>query len=175
MALLIQQLHNWRISFKYCGNIQLRFCYVMSSFLVCPGYMKKLTCRGQHYNVRVEKFLPHAHLLPYVDVMVTNGGFNGVQIALANGVPMVTAGQTEEKPEICARVQWAGVGVDLKTSTPTPKQIQEAVMKIVNSSQYRQRAENFKTEMSHYDAPTLATKLLEQLASTNLPVFRTFQ
>lgn len=126
-------------------------------------------------NVRVEKFLPHAHLLPYVDVLVTNGGFNGVQIALANGVPMVTAGQTEEKPEICARVQWAGVGIDLKTSTPTPKQIREAVMKIISSSQYRQRAENFKTEMSRYDAPTLATKLLEQLASTNLPVFTTSQ
>ncbi|WP_339380979.1 nucleotide disphospho-sugar-binding domain-containing protein [Brasilonema sp. UFV-L1] len=124
-------------------------------------------------NVRVEKFLPHAHLLPYVDVMVTNGGFNGVQIALANGVPMVTAGQTEEKPEICARVQWAGVGIDLKTSTPTPKQIREAVMKIVSSSHYRQRAENFKTEMSRYDAPTLATKLLEQLVLTKKPVFKT--
>jgi UDP:flavonoid glycosyltransferase YjiC (YdhE family) len=104
--------------------------------------------------------------------MVTNGGFNGVQIALAFGVPMVTAGQTEEKPEICARVQWAGVGIDLKTSTPTSKQIRDAVMKILNSSQYRQRAENFKAEINNYDASTLAIKLLEQLASTKEPVFR---
>ncbi|MBD2771432.1 glycosyltransferase [Iningainema tapete] len=123
-------------------------------------------------NVRLERFIPHAHLLPYVDVMVTNGGFNGVQSALAFGVPMVTAGQTEEKPEICARVDWAGVGIDLKTSTPTPKQIRDAVMKILSSSEYRAKAESFKAEINGYDAPTLATKLLEQLALTKKPVFR---
>jgi UDP:flavonoid glycosyltransferase YjiC (YdhE family) len=30
--------------------------------------------------------------------MVTNGGYGGVQAALANGVPLVVAGATEEKP-----------------------------------------------------------------------------
>ncbi len=126
-------------------------------------------------NVRVEKFIPYEHLLPHVDVMVTNAGFNGVQLALANGVPLVTAGQTEEKPEICARVQWAGVGIDLKTSTPRPMQIRDAVMKILGSSQYRQRAFRFKTEIAQYDAPALATALLEQLASTKKPVLRAIE
>jgi UDP:flavonoid glycosyltransferase YjiC (YdhE family) len=126
-------------------------------------------------NVRVETFIPYEHLLPHVDVMVTNAGFNGVQLALANGVPLVTAGQTEEKPEICARVQWAGVGIDLKTSTPRPLQIRDAVMKILGSSQYRQRAFRFKTEIAQYDAPALATALLEQLASTKKPVLRAIE
>jgi MGT family glycosyltransferase len=123
-------------------------------------------------NVRLERFIPHAHLLPLVDVMVTNGGFNGVQIALAFGVPIVTAGQTEEKPEICTRVQWSGVGIDLKTSKPTPEQIRDAIMKILSSSQYKVRAEGFKAEINRYDAPKLATELLEQLALTKKPVFR---
>lgn len=126
-------------------------------------------------NVRVEKFIPYNHLLPHVDVMVTNAGFNGVQLALANGVPLVTAGQTEEKPEICARVQWTGVGIDLKTSTPTPMQIRDAVMKILGSSQYRQRTLRFKAEIAQYDAPALATVLLEQLASTKEPVLRAIE
>jgi UDP:flavonoid glycosyltransferase YjiC (YdhE family) len=126
-------------------------------------------------NVRVEKFIPYEHLLPHVDVMVTNAGFNGVQLALANGVPLVTAGQTEEKPEICARVQWAGVGIDLKTSTPRPMQIRDAVMNILGSSQYRQKAEGFKTEIAQYDAPALATAVLEQLASTKKPILRAIE
>lgn len=121
-------------------------------------------------NVRIEKFIPHAHLLPYVDAMVTNGGYNGVQIALANGVPLVTAGQTEEKPEIAARVQWSGVGIDLKTSKPTPKQIREAVLKIISLPHYRQKAEKFKAEIHRYDAPTIAAELLEKLALTKQPV-----
>lgn len=123
-------------------------------------------------NVRLEPFIPHAHLLPYVDVMVTNGGFNGVQIALANGVPMVTAGQTEEKPEICARVQWTKTGIDLKTSTPTATQIRDAVKTILSSPIYKQNAQRFQKEISLYNSPTLATTLLEVLATTKQPVLR---
>ncbi|MBW4605563.1 MAG: glycosyltransferase [Calothrix sp. FI2-JRJ7] len=124
-------------------------------------------------NVRLEKFIPHAYLLPYVDVMVTNGGFNGVQTALASGVPMVTAGQTEEKPEIGARVQWTGTGIDLKTSTPTTNQIRDAAMKILSTPKYKEKAESFKGEINRYNTPTLATELLEQLALTKNPVYTT--
>lgn len=43
-------------------------------------------------NTRVAEFLPYQWLLPQVDVMVTNGGYGGVQCALAHGVPLVVAG-----------------------------------------------------------------------------------
>lgn len=123
-------------------------------------------------NVRLEAFIPHAQLLPFVDVMVTNGGFNGVQMALANGVPLVTAGRTEDKPEICARVQWTGTGINLKTATPTPTQIRNAVNKVLASPSYRQNAQKFQQEMALYDAPAVAVNLLETLATTKQPVLR---
>jgi UDP:flavonoid glycosyltransferase YjiC (YdhE family) len=125
-------------------------------------------------NVRIEKFIPHYHLLPHVDVMVTNGGYNGVHVALANGVPLVAAGQTEEKPEICTRVQWAGVGINLNTKTPTPTQIRNAVKKILAEPHYRQKAKLLSADIGRYDAPTLAATLLEQLAATKQPVFSNF-
>ncbi len=121
-------------------------------------------------NVRIERLIPHYHLLPHVDVMVTNGGYNGVHVALANGVPLVGAGQTEEKPEICTRIEWSGVGINLKTKTPTPMQIKNAVKKILSSPHYRINAERLKAEIARYDAPTLAATLLEQLAATKQPV-----
>ncbi|RCJ15746.1 hypothetical protein A6S26_34005 [Nostoc sp. ATCC 43529] len=125
-------------------------------------------------NTRIEqKYIPFTHLLPYTDVMVTNGGYNGVLEALAHGVPVVAAGTTEEKSEICARVQWSGVGINLKTNNPTPKQIRGAVKKILASLCYGQKAEFFKAEITRYDAPTLAALLLEQLAATQKPVLRT--
>ena len=67
-------------------------------------------------NARVEPFIPFGALLPHVDVMITNGGYGGVQFALAHGVPLVVAGATEEKPEIAARVAWSGAGINLKTN-----------------------------------------------------------
>jgi UDP:flavonoid glycosyltransferase YjiC (YdhE family) len=122
-------------------------------------------------NARIEPFIPYYHLLPHVDVMVTNGGYNGVQAALAFGVPLVAAGQTEEKPEICARVEWSGVGINLKSKTPRPMQIKNAVKKILSSPHYRQNAERLKADIASYDAPTLAATRLEQLAVTKQPVF----
>lgn len=134
--------------------------------------IKSLNLECVPANVRIEPFIPHAHLLPHVDVMVTNGGFNGVQIALANGVPLVTAGQTEEKPEICARVQWSGTGIDLKTNTPTPTQIRDAVTKMLASPSYKNNAQKFQKEISSYDSSALAANLLETLANTKQPILR---
>lgn len=79
--------------------------------------------------------------------MVTNGGYNGVQMALANGIPLVAAGQTEEKPEICARIEWAGVGINLKTSTPTPTQVRDAVKQILSSPHYQQKLNVFRPRL----------------------------
>lgn len=123
-------------------------------------------------NARIEPFIPHAHLLPHVDVIVTNGGYNGVQMALANGVPLVVAGQTEDKPEIAARVEWAKVGINLRTRTPSPQQIKDAVKALLTNSSYSTRAKHFQTKMQQYNAPAIAATLLEQLATTKQPVLR---
>jgi MGT family glycosyltransferase len=122
-------------------------------------------------NARVEQFIPYAQFLPHVDVMITNGGFQGVQAALAHGIPLITAGKTEEKPEIGARVAWSGVGIDLKTQTPTPAKIRQAVREILTNSQYRDRAEVLQAEIATYDFATRSVELLEELARTQAPVF----
>ena len=69
-------------------------------------------------NLRLVRFIPFTAVLPHTDVMVTNGGFGGVQLALANGVPLVTAGKTEDKMEVNARVAWSGAGVSLRQRHP---------------------------------------------------------
>ncbi|NJN49109.1 MAG: hypothetical protein HC805_04100 [Alkalinema sp. RL_2_19] len=74
-------------------------------------------------NVQIVDFVPYTELLPHVDVMVTNGGFNGVQTALAYGVPIVAAGRTEEKPEVCARVAWSGWASTANVSGPNQRRL----------------------------------------------------
>jgi len=103
--------------------------------------LESIKLQNRPANLRLEEFIPHAQLLPYVDVMVTNAGYGGVQIALANGVPLVAAGATEDKPEVANRIAWSGVGINLKTGTPRPHQILGAVKKILTDTTYRQAAE----------------------------------
>lgn len=104
--------------------------------------------------------------------MITNGGYNGVQMALAHGIPLVTAGQSEDKSEVCARIEWAGVGINLRTGKPTQQQIRAAVRKLLADHRYKTRAKDFQTAIRQYNAPTLAVTRLEQLAATRKPVFR---
>jgi MGT family glycosyltransferase len=91
-------------------------------------------------NVRLERFIPHDRLLPHVDVMVTNGGYGGVQQALANGVPLVVAGDSEDKPEVAARVHWSGTGINLRTGRPSPAMVTRAVRAVLDHPTYRARA-----------------------------------
>jgi UDP:flavonoid glycosyltransferase YjiC (YdhE family) len=117
------------------------------------------------HNVRVAPFIPHVYLLPKVDVMVTNGGYNGVLAALANGVALVCAGQTEDKSEVSARVAWSGAGVDLRTSTPSPDQLRGAVEKLLSDPSYRRNADRIRSDFARHDGPAEASDLLEQVAS----------
>jgi len=101
-------------------------------------------------NARVAEFLPYDMLLPRVDVMVTNGGYGGVQYALAHGVPLVVAGASEEKPEVAARVHWSGTGINLSTGRPTQPAVRAAVRSVLQDCNYRQRAAELGAEMARY-------------------------
>jgi MGT family glycosyltransferase len=103
-------------------------------------------------NARAGVFLPFDRLLPKVDVMVTNGGYGAVNHALSLGIPLVVAGDTEEKPEIAARVGWSGVGINLETGRPTPEQLQDAVQVVLRDSCFRNAARRMRAEFSRYNA-----------------------
>ncbi|MFD3744047.1 glycosyltransferase [Nocardia sp. NPDC058633] len=88
-------------------------------------------------NAFVTDYLPYEQLLPTIDVMITNGGYGGVQHALRYGVPVIVAGETADKAEVAARVAYTGTGIDLGTAHPTPVDIVTAVEQILSDPGYR--------------------------------------
>lgn len=111
-------------------------------------------------NARVADFVPYERLLPVVDVMVTNGGYGGTQRALAQGLPVIVAGDREDKPEVAARVAWTGAGINLRTGTPSPADIRAAVGKVLTEPSYKNAAERLAKEYAAYDAlPMIAQEL----------------
>jgi MGT family glycosyltransferase len=115
-------------------------------------------------NVRAEPFIPFDRLLPHVDVMVSNGGYGGTQMALAHGIPLVVAGETEDKMEVAARVEWTGAGMNLRRQRPSPEQVRRAVQEVLANPRYREHAGAIRADFAGYDAPTRASELLESLA-----------
>jgi MGT family glycosyltransferase len=119
-------------------------------------------------NVHAEPFIPFDHLLPHVDVMVTNGGYGGTQWALAHGIPLIVAGQTEDKIEVAARVEWARAGINLRKQRPSPREVRDAVKEVLAHPVYRENAKRIQADFARYDAPAQAAELLEALASDEL-------
>jgi MGT family glycosyltransferase len=115
-------------------------------------------------NARAASYLPLEWLLPKVDVFVTNGGYNTVNQALQHGIPLVTAGLTEDKADVNARVEWSGAGIDLKTNTPTAEALAQAVRSVLNEPRYRSSAAQLATEFAKFDPRQEVIRIFDELA-----------
>lgn len=91
-------------------------------------------------HVLVAPFIPYDLLFRHAAVVVPNGGYTGVTLALAHGVPLVQAGTPEEKTEIGARIRWTGVGTALRTTRPAPEAVRRAVRRMLDEPGFRQAA-----------------------------------
>lgn len=115
-------------------------------------------------NARVASFIPYARLLPHVDVLVTNGGYGGSMQALRHGVPMVLAGDTEDKMEVTARLAWSGAGITLATGHPTPQDLIRAIDAVLSEDRYRDRAQRIQDGIAAEDP---FTRIDEEIAQVS--------
>jgi len=113
--------------------------------------------------VRAEPFIPFDLLMPHVDVMVTNGGYGGTQMALAHGIPLVVAGETEDKMEVAARVEWTGAGINLHKKRPAPEEVRKAVNEVLTNPRYRENAERIQADFTKYKGLMQSCEVLESL------------
>lgn len=112
-------------------------------------------------NARVAGFVPFSALLPRVDAAVTNGGWGGTLAALAHGVPLVVAGGDLDKPEVAARVAWAGAGVNLRTGTPKTAAVGAAVDRVLGEPSFRASAARVAAELAELGGASHAADLIE--------------
>jgi UDP:flavonoid glycosyltransferase YjiC (YdhE family) len=115
-------------------------------------------------NVRVADFVPYDEMLEYTDVFVSNAGYGAVQHGLSNGVPQVVAGISADKGENAMRVEWSGVGVNLRTDRPSAPAVERAVMKVLENKKYSERAKEIQVEMQGYDPIGVVIENIEAVA-----------
>jgi len=123
-------------------------------------------------NARVASFLPFEWLLPRVDVLVTNGGYGSVNLAMSYGIPLVTAGMTEDKADVNARVAWSGVGLDLATNEPTPEAVRAAVRTVLDRPAYRMRASQMASEFARIDTRSAILSIISQVVADQKATLR---
>lgn len=114
--------------------------------------------------VAVESFVPYAEVLPHASVLITNGGWTGVLLALAHGVPVVQVGRSEEKADIGRRVQWAGAGLHLGLR-PTPAHLGRALDRIEQDPAIRTGARRTAAALAERDPARDGAELITALFS----------
>jgi UDP:flavonoid glycosyltransferase YjiC (YdhE family) len=113
-------------------------------------------------NARIASFLPYAQIMPEIDLLITNGGYGTVNMAIAHGIPVISAGLTEDKEEVSAHVQWSGAGIDLRTNQATPEALRHAVDEIHTNPRYRERARQLALEFASHDIKAELLSFIEE-------------
>lgn len=114
-------------------------------------------------RVAVEAFVPYEKVLPHASVFVTNGGWTGVLLALAHGVPVVQVGRTEEKADIGRRVEWAGAGLHVPSpgDQGDPRALVAALAKVSTDPRYREAAARIAGGLADRDPGRDGAALIE--------------
>jgi MGT family glycosyltransferase len=117
-------------------------------------------------NLRLAPFIPYSDILPLTDLIVTNGGYGGVQLALSHGVPLVVSGNSEDKMETNMRVLHAGCGVSLGTDRPGVAELTAAAHQVLTDPGYRRNALRLKAAYARYSGAPMAVDNILEVAAT---------
>jgi len=114
-------------------------------------------------NARVIDYFPYDAVLEYADVFVSNGGYGSFCHGVRNGVPMVVAGQAQDKPEVSMRVAFSGMGVNLATQNPTVEQVRDGIEQVLEKPEFKNAALKLQEENAKMDAYSACERRVEAL------------
>lgn len=114
-------------------------------------------------NMIIEDYIPFEDVMPYASVYVTNGGYSGTLLSIRHKLPMVAAGLYEGKSEICSRIGYFNLGINLKTEMPAAESVRAAVELVLSDGFYKQNVIRLAEEMSYYNAKELVAHYIVEL------------
>lgn len=115
-------------------------------------------------NVKLAQFIPFDVLLQYTDVLVSNGGFGTVQMALSRGVPMVLAGVYLDKYYTNSRAASIGAAINLACERVEPTAVKKAVCDILSDDKRKERCLEIKDRYAEYNALDQIVDFVDALA-----------
>ena len=118
-------------------------------------------------NTWVADHLPLDSVLHRCALLLTNGGYGGVQLALRHGVPVALVGATEDKAEVLARLRSSGAGEGIRTVHPRPRQVRRLVEQILGDERYRRRATALSEEIERCGGVAAAVEIITGAARSS--------
>ena len=99
-------------------------------------------------NVRVERFVPQAHVLPRCAAVVAHAGSGSVLGALAHGLPLVLVPQGADQFDNAARCAAAGAAIVIRPEELTADAVRLALRRILDEPSFAEAARGVQAEIA---------------------------
>ena len=115
-------------------------------------------------NARAVAFVPHRAVLPHAALVVTHGGWQTINAALTDGVPLICIPDGRDQPDNAARVVFAGAGVRVSKGA-SPSRLRRAISRALEEPELRRRAQAMATALGRSDGALAVAEMLDRLGT----------
>ena len=112
-------------------------------------------------NARTVAFVPHRTVLPHASLMVTHGGWQTVNAALADGVPLVCIPDGRDQPDNAARVLSVNAGVRVSKKS-SPSKLRSVIASALEDRSIKQGARAMADALARSNGATVMADALER-------------
>ena len=116
-------------------------------------------------RVRLERFVPQAHVLDRAAAVVSHGGSGTTLGALAHGLPLVLVPQSADQFDNAARCGAAGAALVLRPEELTADALQVALARVLEEPVFAERARRIASEIHAMGTPDEVAAAVEELAA----------
>jgi MGT family glycosyltransferase len=113
-------------------------------------------------NARIVGFVPHRSVLPHASLVITHAGWQTVNAALADGVPLLCIPDGRDQPGNAVRVVACGAGVRVSKRASTGK-LRSAIAAALGDSGLKHAASAMADALARSDGAFTVVEILERL------------
>ncbi len=115
-------------------------------------------------NFIVQGFVPQSALMPHMQAVICHGGFNTVNDAFVNGLPMLITPIAYDHFHTAALIENAGCGIKLRYKRLRVPDLKAAMWEVLDNPKYRKSAQYIRETFIKAGGNDKAVALLETFA-----------
>jgi MGT family glycosyltransferase len=113
-------------------------------------------------NARTAAFIPHRSVFPHAALVITHAGWQTVNAALADGVPLVCIPDGRDQPDNAARVLACGAGVRVRKSA-SPRELRRVIAGALEDVELKRGASAMAQALARSDGALTIAESVERL------------